>query len=315
VRRGLVARAYRELQSVPLPGTLSLARKAGWAAAGLAVGFSLFSYGAAPIDRLLSGGAAPGLLSSASDAGVPASPTSAPPVRSWNAGLEPGAAQASATKAPSRASAPPVRAAGAADLEQRLENSDARAGAITAVEEILLAWGERLPPGELRTPEDRDAVVWQRGLHELTLTGNASMLRLLDLPALVALRAQGSNAVRYGALTGMDASRAVVSVDGVPLTVESEVFARLWSGEARIFWRDYERLGPLLRPGARGISVVRLQKMLQESGHLRGPATGRFEESTEQAVRDFQRAHQLAPDGRVGPLTQIVLYAVTGERR
>ena len=58
------------------------------------------------------------------------------------------------------------------------------------------------------------------------------MLRLLDLPALVALRAQGSNAVRYGALTGMDRIASGRIVDGV-LSDRRERVCSLASGPGR----------------------------------------------------------------------------------
>src|SRR5262245_15000097 len=53
VSRRAVARAYREIQAVPLPGTLTLARRAALAAGGLAIGASLVAVGAPQIDRLL----------------------------------------------------------------------------------------------------------------------------------------------------------------------------------------------------------------------------------------------------------------------
>ena len=40
-----------------------------------------------------------------------------------------------------------------------------------------------------------------------------------------------------------------------------------------------------------------------------------FDAATMTAVIDFQRSHELEPDGLVGPLTRIVLYATTGSYR
>src|SRR5215468_3172199 len=53
VSRRAVARAYREIQAVPLPGTLTLARRVALTAAGLAIGVSLVAVGAPAIDRLV----------------------------------------------------------------------------------------------------------------------------------------------------------------------------------------------------------------------------------------------------------------------
>src|SRR5262245_11615006 len=53
VSRRAVARAYREIQAVPLPGTLTFARKVALAGGGLAIGATLVAVAAPSIDRLL----------------------------------------------------------------------------------------------------------------------------------------------------------------------------------------------------------------------------------------------------------------------
>ena len=68
---------------------------------------------------------------------------------------------------------------------------------------------------------------------------------------------------------------------------------------------------PLLRKGAEGWQVKRLQKLLREHGHLPEPAKidGDFGEITEAAVKAFQKEHDLTPDGIAGPLTWRALEA------
>ena len=41
-------------------------------------------------------------------------------------------------------------------------------------------------------PDDLETVAWRRGLQALQLTANRSMLRLLDLPALLVVRLPGT---------------------------------------------------------------------------------------------------------------------------
>ena len=53
VTRRFVARAYREIQAVPLPGTLTLARRAALAGSGLAIGAALVAFGMPVYDRLV----------------------------------------------------------------------------------------------------------------------------------------------------------------------------------------------------------------------------------------------------------------------
>src|SRR5688572_331376 len=60
---------------------------------------------------------------------------------------------------------------------------------------------------------------------------------------------------------------------------------------------------PVLREGARGPSVTRLQRLLQKRGVSPGPIDGIFGPKTEAAVKRFQQKHQLAADGVAGPRT------------
>lgn len=55
---------------------------------------------------------------------------------------------------------------------------------------------------------------------------------------------------------------------------------------------------PLLKKGSTGDAVKELQKKLKIE-----PADGSFGPATEKAVKKFQQAHGLTPDGQVGPYT------------
>jgi general secretion pathway protein A len=318
VDRGLVARAYREIQAVPLPGTLSPGRKAALAAAGLAIGVSLVAFGTPLLDRVLDVLPLAGTPQSTADAAgdgdaaePPAvvaalqQPVSAPPE------LVP-TPVAAATVAPVTRPAPPPLL-DATELTVSLTAQDAGASARAATDAVLAAWGEQPPESGGSDPsEGIESTAWRHGLQALTLTANSSMLRLLDLPAVVVLSAPGGKGPRYVALTGMEASRVVVSVDGVTRTMDAELFEQVWSGEAHVLWRDFAGLGPVLRLGARGLAVVRLQNLLRQVGALPREPTGTFDAATESAVRTFQRTHLLEADGIAGPLTDIVLYGAAG---
>ncbi len=60
---------------------------------------------------------------------------------------------------------------------------------------------------------------------------------------------------------------------------------------------------PILRRGARGDAVIRLQQRLQARGFLQGTADGVFGVETETAVKAAQRRYGLTPDGVAGPAT------------
>ena len=307
VRRVFVARAYRELQSVPLPGTLTLARKAAWGVAGLGLGAALFFYGAALLDRF--GGAnAPRAV----DAEVQDAAANAKSVAP--AEVAPAVARESAEEARRPVAdvqvAPPMSED---DLLRRLAANDPSASERSALQAVFAAWREAPPGGADST--DADAMAGRRGLQSMAFTGNRSMLRLLDLPAVVTLRGPHSGAARQAALTAIDSSGVRLSLGGDSLVLDADLFDRYWTGEARLFWRDYEHLGPMLHRGTRGVEVVRLQTLLHQMGAFDGTPSGQYESDTEAAVRRFQSAHLLPPDGVVGPLTQIVLYGAAKRER
>ena len=58
--------------------------------------------------------------------------------------------------------------------------------------------------------------------------------------------------------------------------------------------------------------VTRLQSLLTRTGLYDGGETGVLGASTRSAVMAFQRSRFIEPDGQVGRLTRMVLYAAVG---
>src|SRR5262245_39386653 len=311
VSRRFVALAYREIQAVPLPGTLSPARKVAWAVAGLATGCALAVVAATRLTPLLEGVFEPKhTISRSEDGGAPARLAMAAEAARQVAAQPMPAAEVALEKVPVP-SAPPI--VSATELTRRLASIDPAKSPHAATNSVLALWRER-PLAETETPPaaQLELVAWQRGLHELHVKSNLSMLRLLDLPAVVVLRVPTSSAPRYAAFTAMDGSRVVLSIAGQPVTVDADDFEQLWTGEAHVFWRDFEALGPPLGMGARGIAVIRLQELLRSAGVSDKNPSGAFDADTDEVVRRFQRTQHLLVDGRVGPFTRILLYTAAG---
>ncbi|HZP43780.1 MAG TPA: AAA family ATPase [Candidatus Binatia bacterium] len=339
-------RAYREIETVPLPGAVAPSRRAAWAAAGVAVSLGVIAVGAGRFAgrdltaRVAPADAKPAAEASLADAGTPAAP---PPVASPDAAAEPEAPAAkpeaaapppaaagdapaaapapaeapvvtAAAEVPSAAAPPPAAATPAADVAKRLAAKDAVSSARDAVDGLLAAWRTTpLGANEPVTLGQLGAVASRRGLEYLPLFGNASMLRLLDLPAILELRVPDADGMRYAVLTGLDDERAVLVVDGASIPVERVFLEGHWFGQAHVLWRDFESLGPRsLGPASRGPGVARLQALLRRAGAYAGPASGDFDAETTAAVQAFQRSRLLLVDARVGKLTRIVLYAAAG---
>jgi general secretion pathway protein A len=107
---------------------------------------------------------------------------------------------------------------------------------------------------------------------------------------------------------------AVLALADGRITIPTSALDRVWLGQAHLLWRDFEGIGAggTLGPDARGPTVTHLQTLLQRAGFYAGTETGVFDAATGQAVLGFQRSRLLDPDGRVGRLTRVVLYAAAG---
>jgi general secretion pathway protein A len=313
VNAACVRQAYREIGALPLAAaTPASRRRTAWAAAaaGAAGVVALGVVALAWRPELRLGGAsdspAPGAVGTPAEetpAAEVALATPPPPAE------EPAPPRAEPTPpVPAADGAPPVTPGD--EVERRLASLDARASTRAAVGAILAAWHERPLAGDEGL--DVAQVAARRGLEDLPLVGNVSMLHLFDLPAILELRVPGADQPRAVALTGMSDARAVLVVDGSPTPVDATFLDRRWFGQAHVLWRDFEALGPPFGREAYGARVARLQALLRRIGAYSGQDSGAFDPATEAAVLDFQRARFLAVDGRVGRLTRIVLYAAAG---
>jgi general secretion pathway protein A len=200
----------------------------------------------------------------------------------------------------------------AATPEQRLAAVDATTSLRSALGAVARAWGVE-PPSDIELrPEDMPHYAERRRLEHLPLTGNLAMLRLLDVPAVLELRFPNLPDTRYASLVQLTPERATLSIDGETLPVELAFLERYWYGRAHVFSRDFEGLGPGLLDEQKGLRVQRLQALLGRTGLYDGGETGLFGATTRSAIMAFQRSRYIEPDGQVGRLTRMVLYAAVG---
>src|SRR5439155_7455921 len=110
---------------------------------------------------------------------------------------------------------PPAAGAAIGELEQRLAHGDPQRELRAALGTMLAAWHAAPPrPDEKVAAEQLEPVAWERGLEDLRLTGNLTMLRLLDLPAVLELRLPGTSGAHYVALTGAKEDHVLLMLDG-----------------------------------------------------------------------------------------------------
>jgi general secretion pathway protein A len=321
-----VRSAYREIRTVPLTSH-STVRRLGWVTGAVAACVALALIGVprlGPRIDLLGRTSAPAPAPAEASAVVATAaklePPSAridpdapraeqPPARPepTSAKIDPASARADATPRPAPSGEEST------DLERRLVRVNPDRSLRDAVETVLAAWHVApLAADETTTAESLEALAHRRGLEDLRLTGNLSMLRLLDLPALLEMRLPGTRAPTYVVLSGVDDDAVTLVVGRDTVRATPAELDRAWFGDAHVIWRDFEGLGPTFGNDARGPHVVELQKLLTRTGLYAGQATGTFDPATENAVLSFQRSRRLDPDCRIGRLTRIALYAAAG---
>jgi len=300
-----VKKAHREVSTIPLPVRAPRSRLVPWTvaaaacAAAMVLGVRQLETPPDPSTIADHSGPAPVLANMTTDA-APA--PAAPPAP--EAAPTPPVTEAAATTSTTLPAPSPL---------ERLTAIDAATSLHTALGAVARAWNVQPPDDDEQRDADLPRFAEQRALEHLPLTGNLAMLRLLDVPAVLELRFPNVADSRYATLVALEPDHLTLVLDGDPVPVDAAFLERYWYGRAHVFSRDFEGLGPGQIPAdARGARVVRLQALLTRTGLYDGGETGVFSPATRSAVTAFQRSRFIEPDGQVGRLTRMVLYAAVG---
>ncbi len=191
-----------------------------------------------------------------------------------------------------------------------LKDVSSRESARAAFDALAEVWKVELAPDgdDLSQAQALESAARKRGLSLLRFSGNLGALLRLDSPALLELNIPGAQGKRFIALTGVKGdllqTRPAIAGKEWISPVELEHY---WTGQGFVPWKNTMNL-PSLGTGSTGESVRHLQGLLAESKLYGGPATGVYDRDTLSAVRAFQAANGLGPDGVAGQRTLILLY-------
>ena len=138
------------------------------------------------------------------------------------------------------------------------------------------------------------------------LRGRATLDKLFaqGRPALLQVRAPDGLST-WALLLGGDAVRARVQFDDAPFDIDRVALQRAWTGDYIALWRGPETLTETLTPDGRGPAVDWVHAHLEPA--YAGPAV--LDAAMRDAVRGFQDARGLEPDGVIGPETLMALAA------
>jgi len=150
------------------------------------------------------------------------------------------------------------------------------------------------------------------GLRCLARTGTWTVLRRLDLPAILEL-ATPDGKKHHVVLTGLDGERATLQIGELRVTLPTVEIERFWDGPFVMVWKSPVD-GPLpLQPGMRGRDVVWLRRQLGAVDGRAAPASAGepYDEELKRRVAAFQQIESLTPDGIAGEETLVRLAAAT----
>jgi general secretion pathway protein A len=179
---------------------------------------------------------------------------------------------------------------------------------IEALATLLGLWGLSANVADTGAMEDDlsffTAQCESLGLLLYPVNDRLGIVERLNLPAFLALT-NGS----YSVLAGVQGDSYLMA-EGAgtyhPLT-HAELEG-LWTGTAFVPWRDFYEMGGTIAEEATGKTVLNLKMMLRDLGYPGIDLAPVFDDTTRQAIFDFQNRIGLPADGLVGPQTKIALY-------
>lgn len=146
----------------------------------------------------------------------------------------------------------------------------------------------------------------QAGLRCLYRNGTWNNLRNFDLPAIITLTdAQGIQ--HQVVVTRLVGEQVTVRAGSTRQTFPLSAIDPLWYGDYLLLWKPDIHAPLPLAPGMIGTAVAWLRTQLATLQHTPDSGSSTYDASLTAAVKQFQAAHHLKPDGIAGEETLIQL--------
>ena len=143
--------------------------------------------------------------------------------------------------------------------------------------------------------------------------GGLAMLRALDRPGVLTVYDDAGKPV-YVLLMSLGADSATLrGAGGATQTVLLSALAKSWRGEFATLWRTPPAYVGRVPVGQNGPVVDWVaQQVARAQGEALPNTPGTLDAALQERIANFQLAHGLKPDGRVGPITLMHLNRVAG---
>ena len=255
--------------------------------------------------------AADGALEAAGET-TPEAVAPSPEPEPLSASAEPVSAPA-APPAETAASIDSVPSAPIRNLEQVLASTVALNSRIGALAAVLKKWNAQHPQGVGPVDGvDSDTFFRLSARHSdmevFRIKGNLTLIKKLNLPAILEFLPPDGSEARFLALVGLaDDEIRLSDGDGTFSAAPASLVGR-WNGVAHIFWKNYFNYTGVIPISSPGEVILSLKVHLKAMGFPIEAMTAAYDAATRLAVETIQARNGLNVDGKVGPMTKIVLY-------
>ncbi len=148
------------------------------------------------------------------------------------------------------------------------------------------------------------------GLAPVSWSSNLSMVRAINLPAVIEVYEKALFTPVYLTLLAFDGDRVAVADPRAGLReIGEQDLSEMWFGRLTILVPASVKPKTILGRNANGPEVRMLQVRLKKLGYFEGEPNGFYGDSTEAQVRRFQQQNRIKIDGLVGLETNLVLFS------
>ncbi len=150
----------------------------------------------------------------------------------------------------------------------------------------------------------------QNGLLIRRIEGDLSLVRKLNLPAILVFYLPKDLSPKYLTLTKIDSKKITFKSGREENMIEVGLndLESYWSGVAYIPWKNFLSLSGTIPLDSAKDSIITLKMLLRDIGFNEIEINPFYDQRTRQAIKEIQKKYAIRVDGVVGSTTKIVLY-------